>query len=186
MKFLVVGLGNIGLEYTYTRHNIGFLILDRMASKYQVTWKTERYADVTEIKIKNKKATLIKPSTYMNLSGKAYKYWLEKVGVPIEKSMALVDDVALDFGKIRIKTNGSAGGHNGLSSIEEELKSKNYTRLRFGIGNNFPKGSQVNYVLGKWNDEEVSLLPDSMDRAILAIEESILAGFTHAMNKYNQ
>lgn len=186
MKFLVVGLGNIGLEYTYTRHNIGFLILDRMASKYEAIWKTDRYADVTEIKIKNKRVTLIKPSTYMNLSGKSYRYWLEKVGVPIEKSIAIVDDVALDFGKIRIKTSGSSGGHNGLTNIEEELKTKNYCRLRFGIGNDFPKGGQINYVLGKWTDTEVSELPSLMDLAILAIEESVLAGFTNAMNKYNK
>ena len=185
MKFLVVGLGNIGEEYKYTRHNIGILVLDRMASKYNVSFKSDRYADIAEFRLKNKKVTLIKPTTYMNLSGKAYKYWIDKIDIPIEHSMAIVDELALQFGTLRIKTNGSSGGHNGLTNIELELKTQKYPRLRFGIGNEFHKGGQIDYVLGKWNDEEVSKLPEYIDRTIAAIEESILAGFAKAMNTFN-
>lgn len=185
MKFLVVGLGNIGEEYKYTRHNIGFLVLDRMASKYNVSFKSDRYADIAEFRLKNKKVTLIKPTTYMNLSGKAYKYWIDKVDIPIEHSMVIVDELALQFGTLRIKTSGSSGGHNGLTNIELELKTQKYPRLRFGIGNEFHKGGQIDYVLGKWNDEEASKLPEYIDRTIAAIEESILAGFAKAMNTFN-
>jgi PTH1 family peptidyl-tRNA hydrolase len=121
----------------------------------------------------------------MNLSGKAYKYWIDKMGIPVENSMAIVDELALQFGTLRIKLNGSSGGHNGLTSLEQELKTQKYPRLRFGIGNEFHKGGQIDYVLGKWNDEEVAKLPEHIDRTIAAIEESILAGFARAMNKYN-
>lgn len=186
MKFLVVALGNIGEEYRYTRHNIGFLVADRMASKYNFSFKNDRYADIAEFRLKNKLVTVIKPTTYMNLSGKAYRYWLDKLAIPKEKSMAVVDELALPFGQIRIKTNGSSGGHNGLSNIEEELTSGQYPRLRFGIGNAYHKGAQVDYVLGKWSEDEVKLLPEIMDYTISAIEESILAGFPNAMNHYNQ
>ncbi len=186
MKFLIVALGNIGLEYKYTRHNIGFLIADRMASKYGAEFKTDRLADRTDFRIKNKLVTIIKPSTYMNLSGKAYKFWLDKMEIPVEQSIAIVDDLALEFGTIRIKQNGSAGGHNGLMSIEDELKSSQYSRMRFGIGNGFHHGGQVDFVLGKWTDEEVKFLPEHMDRSIAAIEECVLAGFQNAMNKFNQ
>lgn len=156
-----------------------------MASKYNVSFKNDRYADIAEFRLKNKMVTIIKPTTYMNLSGKAYKYWVDKMGIPIENSMAIVDELALQFGTLRIKMNGSSGGHNGLTSIEQELKTQKYPRLRFGIGNEFHKGGQIDYVLGKWNDEEVSKLPEHIDRTIAAIEESILAGFARAMNKYN-
>lgn len=186
MKFLIVALGNIGAEYTYTRHNAGFLIADRMASKHNFSFKNDRYADVAEFRLKNKLVTIIKPTTYMNLSGKAYKYWLDKLEIPREQSIALVDELALPFGQIRIKTNGSGGGHNGLTNIEQELQSSHYPRLRFGIGNEYHKGGQVDYVLGKWSDEEVKFLPEYLDYAILAIEECILAGFPIAMSKYNQ
>lgn len=186
MKFLVVALGNIGAEYTYTRHNVGFLVADRMASKHNFSFKTERYADMAEFRLKNKIVTIIKPTTYMNLSGKAYKYWLDKLEIPREQSMAILDELALPFGQIRIKTSGSSGGHNGLGNIELELQTGQYPRLRFGIGNEFHKGGQVDYVLGKWTEEEVKNLPDYLDNAILAIEESILAGFPIAMNKFNQ
>lgn len=186
MKFLIVALGNIGLEYTYTRHNVGFLVADRMASKHGFSFKNERYADVAEFRLKNKMVTIVKPTTYMNLSGKAYKYWLDKLEIPKEQSIAIVDELALPFGQIRVKTNGSSGGHNGLSNIEQELKSAQYPRLRFGIGNEYHKGGQVDYVLGKWSEEEVKFLPEYLDYAILAIEECVLAGFSIAMNQYNQ
>lgn len=186
MKFLVVALGNIGDEYKYTRHNVGFLIADRMASKYKVNFQSSQYVSMAEFRLKNKIVTLIKPTTYMNLSGKAYKYWLDKLCLPREQSIVVVDELALPFGQIRIKINGSSGGHNGLANIELELQSSQYPRLRFGIGNDFDKGKQVNYVLGKWSEEEVKFLPDYLDQAISAIEESILAGFPMAMSKFNQ
>lgn len=186
MRFLIIALGNIGLEYAYTRHNVGFLIADRMASKHGFNYSSDRYADKAEFRLKNKIVTIVKPTTYMNLSGKAYKYWLDKLELPVEQSMALVDELALPFGQLRLKTNGSSGGHNGLSNIELELKTSKYPRLRFGIGNEFHKGGQVDYVLGKWSDVEMEKLPEYLDNAILAIEESILAGFSLAMTKYNQ
>ena len=186
MKFLIVALGNIGAEYTYTRHNVGFLVADRMASKHNFSFKSDRYADTVEFRLKNKMVTIVKPTTFMNLSGKAYKYWLDKLEIPKEQSIAILDELALPFGQIRIKTSGSSGGHNGLANIEQELQSGQYPRLRFGIGNEFHKGGQVDYVLGKWSEEEVKNLPDHLDNAILAIEESILAGFPLAMSKYNQ
>lgn len=186
MKFLIVALGNIGAEYAYTRHNVGFLVADRMASKYNFSFKNDRYADMAEFRLKNKKVTIIKPTTYMNLSGKAYKYWLDKLEIPKDQSIAVVDELALPYGQLRIKTSGSSGGHNGLTNIEQELQTGQYPRLRFGIGNEFHKGGQVDYVLGKWTDEEVKFLPEYLDRTILALEECILAGFPLAMSKYNQ
>lgn len=186
MKFLIVALGNIGAEYVYTRHNVGFLVADRMASKYNFSFKNDRYADMAEFRLKNKKVTIIKPTTYMNLSGKAYKYWLDKLEIPKDQSIAVVDELALPYGQLRIKTSGSSGGHNGLTNIEQELQTGQYPRLRFGIGNEFHKGGQVDYVLGKWSDEEVKFLPEYLDRTILALEECILAGFPLAMSKYNQ
>lgn len=186
MKFLIVALGNIGSEYTYTRHNVGFLIADRMASKYNFSFKNDRYADIAEFRLKNKWVTIVKPTTYMNLSGKAYKYWIDKLEIPKEQTIVLVDELALPFGQIRIKTNGSSGGHNGLANIESVMQSGQYPRLRFGIGNQFHKGDQVNYVLGKWSEDEVKFLPEYLDYAILAIEECVLAGFPLAMSKFNQ
>jgi PTH1 family peptidyl-tRNA hydrolase len=186
LKFLIVALGNIGAEYAYTRHNVGFLVADRMASKYNFSFKNDRYADMAEFRLKNKKVTIIKPTTYMNLSGKAYKYWLDKLEIPKDQSIAVVDELALPYGQLRIKTSGSSGGHNGLTNIEQELQTGQYPRLRFGIGNEFHKGGQVDYVLGKWTDEEVKFLPEYLDRTILALEECILAGFPLAMSKYNQ
>ena len=186
MKFLIVTLGNIGAEYAYTRHNVGFLVAERMASKYNFSFKNDRYADMAEFRLKNKKVTIIKPTTYMNLSGKAYKYWLDKLEIPKEQSIAVVDELALPYGQLRIKTSGSSGGHNGLTNIEQELQTGQYPRLRFGIGNEFHKGGQVDYVLGKWTDEEVKFLPEYLDRTILALEECILAGYPLAMSKFNQ
>lgn len=185
MKFLIIALGNIGLEYKYTRHNIGFLIADRMSSKHGFEFANDRFADVSEFRLKNKIVTIIKPTTYMNLSGKAFKYWVNKLEIPLENTLTIVDDLALNYGVLRIKKSGSSGGHNGLTNIELELQTNQYPRLRFGIGSEFNHGGQVDYVLGKWSDEEVDQLPEYMDRAIAAIEETILAGINNAMNKFN-
>lgn len=185
MDFLIVGLGNKGLEYKYTRHNIGFLTLDMMASKYKAEWKSDKLADRIEIRIKNKKVVAIKPNTYMNLSGKAYKYWLEKLKLPMDKSIAIVDDLDLGFGQIRIKTKGNSGGHNGLKDIEERFNTIKFPRLRVGIDRNFAPGQQVKYVLSNWSDEEVKHLPQVMINSIDALEECILGGFSNAMNKFN-
>jgi PTH1 family peptidyl-tRNA hydrolase len=156
-----------------------------MSSKHGFEFKNDRYADIAEFRLKNKVVTIIKPTTYMNLSGKAYKYWAQKLALPLENTLVLVDDLALNFGALRIKKNGSSGGHNGLTNIELEMQTNQYPRLRFGIGNEFNLGGQVDYVLGKWSAEEVEKLPEHMDRAIAAIEETILSGINNAMNKFN-
>lgn len=185
MKFLLVGLGNKGLEYKYTRHNIGFLVLDMLANKHGVEWKSGRLADVTEFRIKNKVVTAIKPTTYMNLSGNAYKYWLDHLNIPLDNSMAIVDDLDLDLGQLRIKKNGSSGGHNGLKNIEAVFNTNKFPRLRFGIGRNFVRGQQVDYVLSNWTDEEAQVLPEMIARAVDAAEACILSGYNLAMNKFN-
>lgn len=156
-----------------------------MASKHGFEFKSDRLADVAEFRLKNRQVTIIKPTTYMNLSGKAAKYWLTKLNLEPSQSMTIVDELALDFGVIRLKPSGSAGGHNGLTSIQEELATAQYPRLRFGIGSDFHRGGQVDYVLGKWSEQETEKLPIFMDKTIDAIEESILAGLAIAMNKYN-
>jgi peptidyl-tRNA hydrolase, PTH1 family len=186
MKFLIVALGNIGAEYTYTRHNVGFLIADMLASKHNASFKLDRHAEVAEFRLKNKLVTLIKPTTYMNLSGKAHGYWMQKLDIEIEQSLVVVDDLALPFGAIRIKSNGRAGGHNGLSHIESCLQTHAYPRLRFGIGSDFSKGAQVDFVLGKWSDEETKALPEALKNATDAIESCILAGYGPSMTRFNQ
>lgn len=184
-KFLIVGLGNIGDEYAETRHNIGFKIADQLALDAAVKFSTERYADVAEVKYKGKQLTIIKPSTYMNLSGKAVNYWLQSEKIAIENMMVLVDELALPFGKIRIGPKGSDGGHNGLKSIQESINTTQYPRLRFGISNEFNKGSQVNYVLGKWNEEELKTLHDRIKIATDAIEAFSFIGLQRCMNEFN-
>ena len=148
MKYLIVGLGNIGNEYSDTRHNIGFKILDAFAEASNISFSTERYGDVARVRVKNKQLVLLKPSTYMNLSGNAVRYWKEKENIPTDHILVLVDDIALPFGAIRLKGRGSDAGHNGLKNITQMLGSDAYPRLRFGIGNDFPRGCQVDYVLG--------------------------------------
>jgi peptidyl-tRNA hydrolase, PTH1 family len=186
MKFLIVGLGNIGVEYAHTRHNIGFDIADELVRLHKGIFENERYADYAHLSVKGKQLHVIKPTTYMNLSGKAVRYWMDKLSVPIENVIVLVDDLAIDFGKIRIRKNGSDAGHNGLKSIQELLQTQNYPRLRFGIGSNFSKGRQVEYVLGRWNTEEENKLPELISHSVLAIEKIAQSGIDRAMNEYNK
>lgn len=186
MKYLIIGLGNIGDEYAHTRHNIGFDILDNFAHKHQLVFAPDRYADYAKASIKGKQFHLIKPTTYMNLSGKAMRYWLEHLKIPVEQSLVLVDDLAIDFGKIRIRKNGSDAGHNGLKNIQELLQTQNYPRLRFGIGNNFPKGRQVEYVLGKWATDEQLALDPLITHAVNAIESFAFVGIDRTMNLFNK
>lgn len=185
MKFLIVGLGNIGSEYAHTRHNIGFDIADALAAKHHVPFAPDRYADYAMISVKGKQLHIIKPNTYMNLSGKAVRYWMQQLKLEPASVFILVDDLAIDFGKIRIRANGSDAGHNGLKSINELLLTQNYPRLRFGIGNNFAKGRQVDYVLGKWKPEEQEKLPDLINHSVDAIEAFSQIGLERTMNFYN-
>jgi PTH1 family peptidyl-tRNA hydrolase len=184
-KFLIVGLGNIGEEYEATRHNIGFQVLDLMAAEAGLKFSNDRHAFVTETKFKGKTLVLIKPTTYMNLSGKAVNYWMQAEKIPVENLLVIVDELALPFGKIRLGPKGSDGGHNGLKHIQETLNTTNYPRLRFGIGNTFSKGHQVNYVLGKWSEEELKILPERMKIAADAVKAFAFAGLQFAMNNYN-
>lgn len=184
-KFLIVGLGNIGEEYAETRHNIGFKIADDLVYGAGGKFATDRYADVAEIRHKGKQIVVIKPSTYMNLSGKAVNYWMSQHRIAAENIMVLVDELALPFGKIRIGPKGSDGGHNGLKSIQELIGTSVYPRLRFGISNEFSKGSQVNYVLGKWNDEELKTLKERISVASEAVKAFAFIGLQRCMNEYN-
>jgi PTH1 family peptidyl-tRNA hydrolase len=185
MKYLIVGLGNIGEEYRNTRHNIGFRILDAFAKASNIAFTTERYGDIAHLRVKNKQLILLKPSTYMNLSGNAVRYWKEKEGIDINNILILVDDLALPFGAIRIKQRGSDAGHNGLKNIASMLGTDAYPRLRFGIGNDFPRGCQIDYVLGDFTLDERQSLPTRIDIAIEAIKTYCLAGISTAMNTYN-
>jgi PTH1 family peptidyl-tRNA hydrolase len=186
MKFLIAGLGNIGDEYAHTRHNIGFDVVDALVAKHKGTWRVDRLASVAEIKIKGKTLICIKPSTYMNLSGKAVKYWMDKEKISLPHVLVIMDELAIPIEKIRLRPTGSDGGHNGLTSIQEALQTVNYPRLRFGIGNNFPKGMQVDYVLGKWFPEQVPVVNKKIDASIEIIEEFVLAGLDRTMNKANK
>ncbi len=185
MKYLIVGLGNIGDEYRNTRHNIGFKILDAFAEASNISFATERYGDIARVRVKNKQLILLKPSTYMNLSGNAVRYWKEKEGIELNHILILVDDLALPFGTIRIKGQGSDAGHNGLKNIAEMLGTSAYPRLRFGIGNDFPRGCQIDYVLGPFSLEERNKMPERLDIAIDAIKSFCLAGIQLTMNTYN-
>lgn len=185
MKYLIVGLGNIGQEYQDTRHNIGFTILDAFAKASNVFFEDKRYGFVAEVKLKGRTLILLKPSTFMNLSGLALRYWMQKEKVEMEKVLILVDDIALPFGTLRLKPRGSDAGHNGLRNIREILGHDHYARLRFGIGSNFPKGYQIEYVLGKWDKEEEKLLPERVDRALDIIRSFCLSGLQLTMNQFN-
>jgi len=185
MKYLIVGLGNPGAEYELTRHNIGFLTLDRYADNEKAKFTTQRLADKADVKFKGRSLTLIKPNTYMNLSGKAVNYWMNDLKIPLENVLAIVDDIALPFGSLRLRGKGSSAGHNGLTNIEETLNTQNYARLKFGIGNNFPKGGQVDYVLGRFAEEEFKALPAYMDRAIKMIQSFCTAGLERTMSGFN-
>jgi PTH1 family peptidyl-tRNA hydrolase len=185
MKFLIVGLGNIGGEYDETRHNIGFDVLNYFASKHNVSFKTERLGDIAELKIKGRLLILLKPSTYMNLSGKSIKYWMDKEKIPIENILVIVDDLAFPLDTLKLKKNGSDAGHNGLKSIQEILGTQTYPRLRFGIGNEFAKGRQVDFVLGKWKDEEIPLVNKKILLSAEIIENVVTMGLDRAMNLCN-
>lgn len=184
MKYLIVGLGNIGAEYHYTRHNIGFEVMDALAKVFDVPFKTEKLGDVAEFKFKGRLFVLLKPSTYMNLSGKAVNYWLQKKKIDQDKLLVIVDDLNIPFGKLRLRGKGSDGGHNGIKDINETIGSK-YARLRFGIGNEFGQGKQVNFVLGKWSEEENKTLPALIETATEAIKSFATAGLANTMSEYN-
>ena len=184
-KYLIVGLGNIGEKYTNTRHNIGFKILDHLAKKEQLTFETKKLGDLTTYKFKGRTFILLKPSTYMNLSGKSVLYWLTKEKIPLENLLIITDDLNLPFGSIRLKIKGSDGGHNGLKDIQDKLNTTNYNRFRFGISDEFNKGRQVDYVLSNWNDEEIQKLPERLDLSIQLIKSFGTAGISNTMNSYN-
>lgn len=185
MKFLIVGLGNIGSEYEGTRHNIGFSVVEKLAFSANRAFANARYASHCEIKHKGKTFVLIKPSTYMNLSGNAVRYWMLREKIPIEQLLVVTDDLALPFGKLRMRASGSDGGHNGLTSINETLGTKNFARLRFGIGNEFAKGQQAHYVLSRWSDDEMKLLGDRIDLAAKAVLSFAHAGISKTMTDFN-
>lgn len=185
MKYLIVGLGNIGSEYQGTRHNIGFTVLDALAEASNTSFSTERYGDVARMRLKNRQLVLLKPSTYMNLSGNAVRYWKEKEGVELDHILVIVDDIALPFGAIRLKPRGTDAGHNGLKNIALMLNTDAYPRLRFGIGNDFPRGCQIDYVLGRFTPEQQQALPDRVSVAVDAIKEFCLAGIQRAMCTFN-
>lgn len=184
-KFLIVGLGNIGDEYVNTRHNIGFTVLDTIAKENTIKFRTDRLADVAEYKFKGRILVLVKPSTYMNLSGKAVNYWLQAEKIAIENLLVITDDIALPLGTLRMKGKGSDGGHNGLKNIQETLHTQEYARLRFGVGNEFAKGHQVNFVLGKWNPDEEKLLEPRIKLAIEMIHGFAAMGLQRTMSAYN-
>ena len=184
-KFLIVGLGNIGAEYVNTRHNVGFKIVDHLARKEGLSFETVKLGSMATFKTKGRTLLLLKPNTYMNLSGKAVKYWMEKETIPKENVLIITDDLNLSFGTIRIKTKGTDGGHNGLKSIQFELNSSEYPRFRFGISDEFKKGQQVNYVLGEWDEIEKTKLPERFELASEIINSFALAGLDITMNTFN-
>jgi len=185
VKFLVTGLGNIGGEYHDTRHNIGFDVVDILAIKYEGKWSTDKLGDICTIKFKGRTLILLKPSTYMNLSGKAVHYWMQKEKVPLERLLIITDDIAFPIETQKLKKNGSAGGHNGLKSIEESLGTQQYPRLRFGVGNDFGRGRQVEFVLGKWDENDIPLLQKKIQQSIAIIESFVTLGLDRTMNIYN-
>ena len=186
MKYLVVGLGNIGPEYADTRHNIGFDVLDAFVKASNAVFEDKRYGAVCELKLKGRTVVLLKPNTYMNLSGKAVSYWMQKENVSLENLLIVVDDLSLPFGSLRLKGKGSDAGHNGLKHIAATLGTQNYARLRFGIGNDFPRGGQVDYVLGHFTDEDWKIIPERLETAGEIVKSFCLAGIDITMNQYNK
>lgn len=184
-KFLIVGLGNVGNEYANTRHNIGFDVVQAFVLKHDAFFKIERLAEVAEVKWKGKTLICIKPTTYMNLSGRAFKYFLDKEKINIDNTLTIVDDLALPLTKIRLRGSGSDAGHNGLKDIQSILGTDKYPKLRFGIGNNYPKGMQVDFVLGKWSKEELPVVKAKIEKCIEAIESFAFAGLERTMNQIN-
>ena len=185
MNFLIVGLGNIGDEYARTRHNIGFRVLDALAGASNIVFEDKRYGFVTTLKVKNQTLILLKPSTYMNLSGNAVRYWMAETKIPVERLLVVVDDLALPFGKLRLKGSGSEAGHNGLKHITSVLGTQQYARLRFGIGNDFPRGGQIDFVLGEFGQEDLQQMDERLKLAAEAVRTFCLAGLNIAMNQFN-
>lgn len=185
MKYLIVGLGNIGDEYINTRHNIGFDIVDRLAIDSEAAFKSARYGSVATTKLKGRQIVVLKPSTYMNLSGNAVRYWMQKEDIDLDNLLIITDDLALPLGTIRLRMKGSDAGHNGIRHIIETLGTDKFSRLRFGIGNDYPRGFQVDYVLGKWNDEESAIITERLEPCVHAINDFVLMGIGHAMNTFN-
>lgn len=185
MKYLIVGLGNIGSEYEPTRHNIGFRVVDRLARRVGSSFETKRYGAIARGRVKSAELVLLKPSTYMNLSGEAVRYWMGIERIPIERVLVVVDDLALPLGTLRLKGKGSDAGHNGLKNIALLLRTEAYARLRFGIGSDFPRGGQVEYVLGAFEPTEEEQLPQLIERSCEAVESFALEGIARAMNRYN-
>ncbi len=184
-KFLIACLGNIGAEYVNTRHNIGFKIGDALVKAQSESYQTAKLGALAQLKIKGKTVFVLKPNTYMNLSGKAVQYWLQQEKIPIENLIVVTDDLNIPFGTVRIKGKGSDGGHNGLKSINQVLGHSNYARFRFGIGDEFKKGQQVNYVLGEWDEEENQKLPERLSQSVLALESFVNAGLANTMSEFN-
>jgi PTH1 family peptidyl-tRNA hydrolase len=184
-KFLIVGLGNIGNEYAHTRHNIGFDVVDAFAAKHGASFKLERLAEVAEVKYKGRILVCIKPTTYMNLSGRSFKYYLDKEKIDLQNTLTIVDDLALPLSKLRLRGSGSDAGHNGLRDIQVQLGTDTYPKLRFGIGNNYPKGMQVDFVLGKWSKEEQPVVNLKIEKSIEVIENFVFIGLQRTMSLIN-
>jgi PTH1 family peptidyl-tRNA hydrolase len=184
-KYLIVGLGNSGADYVNTRHNIGFKVLEKFVQLNNTSFETKKLGDMASFKFKGRTFLLLKPNTYMNLSGKAVKYWLEKESIPHENLLVITDDLNLPFGTLRLKIKGSAGGHNGLKDVQDKLNTSQYNRLRFGISDEFTKGKQVDYVLGNWTDEESETLKERLEHCSEFIKSFVMAGVQNAMNTFN-
>ncbi len=185
MNYLIVGLGNIGVEYANTRHNMGFMVLDAWAQASNIVFESGRYGSTATVSFKGRKFTLLKPSTYMNLSGKAVRYWMNELKIPVENLMVISDDLNIPFGTLRLRKNGSAGGHNGLTNINELIGTQDYARIRVGIGNEFGRGQQVDYVLGRLSDEEMEIMPEVSKKVIEGIKAWATIGPDRAMNVVN-
>ncbi len=186
MKYLIVGLGNIGSEYDGTRHNIGFRVLDALAKASNLVFADKRYGAVTTLSVKGRQLVLLKPSTYMNLSGNAVRYWMQQENIPLERVLVVVDDLALPFGALRMKPSGSDAGHNGLKHIAATLGTQAYARLRFGIGNDFPRGGQIDFVLSAFNEEELAKMDERVELAGEMVKSFCLAGINITMNQFNK
>ena len=186
MNFLIVGLGNIGSEYAQTRHNIGFRVLDALAKASNLVFEDKRYGAVTTLKVKNQTLTLLKPSTYMNLSGNAVRYWMNEKKIPVENMLVVVDDLSLPFGQLRMRPGGSEAGHNGLKHISSVLGTQQYARLRFGIGNDFPRGGQVDFVLGEFTEEDLKTMDERLELAGEMVKSFALSGIQFTMNHFNK
>ncbi|MGP1526024.1 MAG: aminoacyl-tRNA hydrolase [Candidatus Cryptobacteroides sp.] len=184
-RYLIVGLGNIGAEYARTRHNMGFMILDAFADASNIVFETQRYGNIAKTSFKGREIVLLKPSTYMNLSGNAVRYWMDKLNVPIERLLIICDDLNLPFGTLRMRKKGSDGGHNGLKNIQELIGTQNYARIRAGIGNDFNKGGQIDFVIGQFNTDEEDKIPSICEKATEGIKSFITIGPERTMSSFN-